>query len=259
MARPHRAHPQSGLLLILAAVVLLTATVLIGGPSSRLFGSADGAERVVTGIGQRRTVTLRDGSRVDLSVTTTLAHPATFATDRRVVTLSGEAMFTVTSDSVRPFLVNAGLVRIETPGATFAVRTYEGERSARVVVTEGSVRVRALGGSDTTARVVRSGQLARITRGGVFSRRDSADLERLTAWRTGRIVFAGTPLREVLVELGRWQDVELRIADSVVANRRVTAEFTTLQTFTEILDEVALGSGAVYRWQGGVVTFRRER
>lgn len=245
--------------LILTALVLLTGAVLWRERGARLFGGSGGAERAVTGIGQRGTVRLDDGSRIDLSVATTLAYPRELPRDRRAVTLTGEAMFDVAADSTRPFIVNAGHLRVETTGARFVMRAYTGQPSARVVVADGSVRVRATAGADTAGRTLRAGQLIRVTRGGSVSRQDSVNVERLTAWRTGRIIFAGTPLRDALVELGRWQDVELRIADSVVANRRVTGEFTTLQTFTEILDEIALGIGAVYRWQGRVVTFRRER
>ena len=244
---------------VAAAVVLVVGAALLRAPSARLFGSADADDRAVTGVGQRRTIHLDDASRIDLSVATTVAHPAPLAQGRRVVTLVGEAMFTVTPDSSRRFVVNAGFLRVETTGATVAIRAYSGQPFARAVVTEGDVRVRALVGSDTAVRTVRAGQLVRVTREGRVSRQDSVDVDRLTAWRAGRIVFAGTPLRDALVELARWQDVDFRIADSVVANRRVTAEFTTLQTFTEILDEIALGIGAVYRWQGRVVTFRRER
>ena len=259
MTERPRDRPGSKRWILLAALGLLTAAALLRGPSARLFGGADGAERAVTGVGQRRSVELGDGSRADLSVLTTLVYPDELPRDRRVVTLTGEALFTVAVDSARPFVVNGGQLRIETAGATFAVRAYSAERTARVVVGEGSVRVRPLAGADTVGRVVRSGQLVRVDRQGRFAREEPASIDRFTAWRAGRIIFAGTPLREALVELGRWQDVELRIADSVVANRRVTAEFSNLQTFTEILDEIALAIGAVYRWQGRVVTFRRER
>ena len=258
---PHWHGARSGTKrwIVLAGLVVLTLAALLRGPSARLFGGARGVERTVTGVGQRRSITLNDGSRVDLSVATTLLHPGEFPRDARTVTLVGEALFTARMDSARPFIVTAANFRVESSGALFAIRAYPGRPAARVAVSEGSVMIRGLGAGDTIGRVIRAGQVARITRDGGFSRQDSADFDRLTAWREGRIVFSGTPLREALAELGRWQDVELRIADSVVANRRVTAEFTTLQTFTEILDAIALGIGAVYRWQGRVVTFRRER
>ena len=259
MIPPHGLRSTWKFWTVLAALALAAGAALLRTPSARLFGGADAADRVATDIGQRRTIHLGDGSRIDLSVASSVAPPAALAPARRVVSLAGEAMFTVTSDTARPFVVNAGPLRVETTGATFVVRAYTGQPFARAIVTEGAVRARALVGPDTAARRVRAGQLVRVTREGRVSRQDSIDVDRLTAWRSGRIVFAGTPLREALVELARWQDVDFRIADSVVANRRVSAEFTTLQTFTEILDEIALGIGAMYRWQGRVVTFRRER
>ena len=246
-------------------VIAVTVLLLIGGavlmrsPIAGQFGGASGGERLVTGIGRRSAVTLEDGSRVELSVASTLAYPAEFASSERAVLLSGEGFFTVSADSARPFVVTAAHSRVETRGAAFAVRATTGENSARVVVAEGAVAVGLASRPAGRSRVLRPGQLARISRDGAISRQDSVNVDRFTAWRRGRIVFTGAPLRDAIVELARWYDVDLRIGDSVVANRRVTAEFSATQTVTEVLDEIALGIGAVYRSQGRVVTFRRER
>jgi transmembrane sensor len=244
---------------ILVVAALALGAMVLRTPAASLFGGSARSERIVTGIGQRRTIRLTDGSRIDLGVATTIVHPNEFANDRRAVTVAGEAYFTVATDSARSFIVTAPYATISTSGASFAVRAYPEESDAQVVVAEGTVRIRSPSAADSEGIAVDSGQLARITRAGRISRQDSVDVARLTAWRRGRIILGGVPLRAALVEVGRWQDIELRIADSVVANRRVTAEFATTQTLTEILDEIALGIGAVYEWQGRVVTFRRER
>lgn len=256
MHEPRRAARRRALVGVTALVVVV---LVWRSPLPGRFAGDTRAERAVTGIGQRRTIRLNDGSRVDLGVASTLVHPARFTVTRREVTLSGEAFFTVAADSSRPFVVTAGNAGIETLRATFAVRAYPEGTSVRVVVAEGAARLRIASAADTGGTTVSDRQLARVSRAGAIVRQNDVDVDRFTAWRTGRIILAGVSLRETLIELERWQDLDLRIGDSVVANRRVTAEFTTLQTFTEILDEIALGIGATYQWEGRVVTFRRDR
>ena len=65
---------------------------------------ASGTVEHVTGIGERRTLRLADGTRVELSVATTLRHPAQFPPEGRPVTLIGEAFFAVANDQRRPFI-----------------------------------------------------------------------------------------------------------------------------------------------------------
>ena len=258
--RQRAERPRSGrgsqALLVLAALVAIA--LVVRAPAGRLFGGAAGDVRVTTGIGERRTVSLSDGTTVDLGVESTLVHPRDFSPARREVTLTGEAFFTIAADSARPFVVTAAHGVIETSGAAVAIRAYPDQPSVRVVVAEGAVTAR-LAGSDSGTTPLGPRQVARISREGAVQRQRVEDTERFTSWRRGRIVLSGIPLREALAELGRWQDADLRIADSVVANRRVTAEFAMTQTFTEMLDEIALNVGAVYSRQGRLVTFRRER
>lgn len=251
--------PSARVPLVLLLVGLLAGALVLRGPIARRFGGATQAERLVTDIGRRGGATLDDGTQVELSVATTLVHPPRFPASDRTVVLSGEAYFAVVPDSLRPFIVTAAPAAVETRGASFGIRANPEQGTAQVVVTEGTVTVRRASRLLGGGTVLRAGQVARMTRDGAITRRAEPNIDRLTAWRRGRIVFSSVPLRNAIVELRRWHAVDLRIGDSVVANRRVTAEFAATQTLTEVLDEIALGIGAVYRSQGGVVTFRRER
>jgi len=46
-----------------------------------------------------------------------------------------------------------------------------------------------------------------------------------TAWIDGRLMFDNTPLPEVLEALGRWYGLRLRLVDSSLARRHLTAVF----------------------------------
>lgn len=246
------------MLIGLLAVIALAIVALRGGLHDA-WNRASGIVEHVTDVGERRTVRLADGTRVELSVASTFRYPSQFPADSRPVTLIGEAFFVVAKDEQRPFIVTAGPAAVETIGAGFGVRAYPGTNSARVVVDTGIVGVRPEDAEGAPAIPVAAGGLARIARDGAINRSDSVNLAAHLGWRAGRIVLADLPLRSALTEIGRWQRVDLRIQDSIVANRRVTATFASHQTLTEMLDGIALQAGARYERSGGTVTFLLDR
>jgi transmembrane sensor len=105
--------------------------------AGRIKGS-DSAEQYVTAIGQRSTVTLRDGSSVELNAKTRVK--VNFTETRRSVELvDGQALFHVAKNPYRPFIVRAGNREIVAIGTAFDVRvdaTY-----LRVTLIEGKVAV----------------------------------------------------------------------------------------------------------------------
>ena len=42
----------------------------------------------------------------------------------------------------------------------------------------------------------------------------------LVRWREGTLAFDDTPLAAIAIELGRWYDLEFRLADSLLARQR---------------------------------------
>ncbi len=56
--------------------------------------------------------------------------------------------------------------------------------------------------------------------------RHAAAAER-AGWERGRLVFDDVSLPQAAAEVGRWYDVDVTIADSVLARRHVTAVFST--------------------------------
>ena len=85
--------------------------------------------------------TLPDGSVVSLNSGSKLTYPETFRSDKRKVSLSGEAFFEVTSNPLQPFIIDAGNVIIEVVGTSFYVRSIPGEINVEVIVKTGKVAV----------------------------------------------------------------------------------------------------------------------
>lgn len=163
-----------------------------------LFLPGDRATVYVTAPGERRTISLADGSTIVMNGASRLEVRLS-GKERRVEMGSAEAAFDVVRDTRRPFRVTAGESRIEVLGTAFDVRRDEG--STRVSVSRGVVRVSDLA---SPARNVR------LTAGQSVARDDATDMIEVTAgapeiagWLSGRLVYNDRPLSEVAADLSR--------------------------------------------------------
>jgi transmembrane sensor len=185
-----------------------------------------------TGVGERRTVTLADGSAIALNTDTAVT--ARFgATERRVRLDSGEILVTTSKkpsgSAARPFVVETGHGELWPLGTRFAVRRLDG--ACRVDVFEGAVQIRPHDAT-TLSRTLQAGEQATFTRTGV-GEPGAAD-DGAAAWTDGMIVASGMRLADFLVELGRHRPGRLG-CDPAVADLRVSGTYPLADT-ERILD-----------------------
>lgn len=174
-----------------------------------------------TALGERRQFDLPDGSQLQLNSGTRLS--VDFSAGRRHVLLSqGEAMFIVAHDTSRPFVVSTAQGEVTVTGTRFDVR--QDLASTRVAVEQGSVRVQGAG--DGLAQLG-AGQGSHIDAHGKVAAPYAIDVDSLTAWRQGKLVFDNTPLSEVVVEVSRYRAQPLRVAPGKVAGLRLSSSFST--------------------------------
>jgi transmembrane sensor len=187
------------------------------------------AERITaTAPGERATLRLADGTRVIIGVASTVRYPTTFGDGAREVSVEGEAYFDVVHEAKRPFLVRVGSLVARDLGTQFTVRQYPEDSGARVVVREGQVAIRQAS-AGPSEQVVAAGQLGRLERGGQPSV-EPADIGRYFAWTEGRLVLDGVPLRQALPQLGRWFDLEFRLADPRLGGIPLTVSLASQPT-----------------------------
>ncbi|MCP9630528.1 FecR family protein [Rhodopseudomonas palustris] len=175
-----------------------------------------------TSIGERKTITLDDGSQIELA-TATAIDVSFKPSERRIKLLTGEAFFTVAKDSTRPFIVSAGRGEVKVLGTAFDVKIA---RDVRVAVTQSKVQVGAPPSPPvevTASHEVRYGPagLSAVT---------EADLDAVQAWRQNQLVFRDVPLSEVLTELGRYRRGSVVLLGGELGQRHVTAVFDTQDT-----------------------------
>ena len=189
-----------------------------------------------TGPGEQRTLSLKDGSVVELNTRTELK--VSFSDEQRNLTLvSGEAFFQVAPNKSRPFVVDVGQGSVMAVGTAFNIRRHS--QNAEVVVTEGIVQMSEHQDPSTPApkseRLVLDQKASFGKRG--LSKVSHADAESSLAWRSQTLIFEQVTLVDALEELNRYLDQPVDTSDASLKGLEVSGTFSvkapeaTLQAF----------------------------
>jgi transmembrane sensor len=245
---PRRELPRSRILSRPIAAVIATLTL---GLSIWLLADRFSGSYIQTGIGELRSVTLTDGSVVDINTSSAIRIDVD-GPRRAVSLLRGEARFKVAKDPRRPFIVIAPQATVRAVGTVFNVRA-QSTRTA-VAVLEGRVEVRETSSSTPTtqsppsasvdrtgaALILSAGQLAAVTDRGEILPGSGPSLDRVSAWTERRLVFRNETLAEVVAEFNRYNRRVIRIDDPVLADLRINGTFDSSdrQSFIEYLQQL---------------------
>jgi transmembrane sensor len=247
-------RPLVALLRIAAAAVIIIGGITFWQRKNSADLEASG--RVyATNVGERRDVSLNDGTKVLLGPTSRLIIAPSYGTDRRLVTLDGIAYFSVVHDPARPFTVRAGAISIQDVGTAFAVETDD-SAGTRVVVDSGSVAIGAADEKHSRGAVLNARDRAVVDAQGTVAVERAALAPEDLAWTQGRLVFRDAPLILVGAELYRWYGVRLRVADPSLADLHLTASFSG-EPVDRVLNVIALTLGARVERQGNVAILSR--
>jgi transmembrane sensor len=203
-----------------AACILLAMGALWMEHDRQWIGSAMADYR--TGVGERRVVTLEDGSSLHLN-TDTAINVAFSASRRDLHLLKGEASFTVALDPVRPFVVKSGTVLTRALGTAFAIRRHAGV--VMVTVVEHQVLLGSSSESALLDLIVHEGEQVRYSAEEGFSPLRRIDLAKETAWQRGKVTFDAQPLAEVVGELNRHRHGHIIILNPALRALKVTGLF----------------------------------
>lgn len=223
---------------VLAGVAAMIAFVVLGIGATLFLGASH--ERVYsTKVGGHETVTLADGSRIELNTNSSLR--VDIGRDHRTASLEkGEAYFEISHDTKHPFVVTAGERRITVLGTKFFVR--DDPDRLEVALIEGRVWLGEA--SDKTraqSTLLTPGDVAVATAGAIaLTRQPQRNLSNDLAWRRGMLTFFHTPLAEAAAELNRYNDRQVVIADADASRLTMNGSFpaTDIAAFTEAAREV---------------------
>jgi transmembrane sensor len=206
-------------------------------PVEAMVTRLSGARIYSTDTGQRSTFVLDDGSSIELNARSRIE--VRYSDYRRdVVLVEGQALFNVTKDLQRPFIVHAGDRQVLAIGTRFDIRLDS--KSVQVTLLEGKVRVAENAAMWKRGKEIEltpgeqlmsnlraaSSQPAMARSAGVAADvvRD-IDVAKVTGWREGRIYFDDLPLEEAVREMNRHSTVHIHISSPELADLRINGMF----------------------------------
>jgi transmembrane sensor len=181
-----------------------------------LIGSQLNQPRYSTVMGEQRSLTLADGSTVELNSRSRIRVHYT-ERERAIDLISGQALFHVAKDHTRPFIVSAGSTRVRALGTQFDV--YERQAGTVVTVIEGRVAVTtdgeisSLTDPSATATSLGAGEQLTVT-ANTLRRIPHPNIAATTAWTQRQLVFDSASLAEVAEEFNRYNECQLIIEGS---------------------------------------------
>jgi transmembrane sensor len=183
------------------------------------------AENVQTAPGELRTITLADGSTIELSGGSEVSLRVT-ERERRVELSSGYALFDVAHNPERPFVVHTPRGDIRVLGTSFVIRI--GEAQVRTTVLRGRVSGAAARPGLLSVLGLRGAVTAEINQeillddeGAQVVAIAAEVIPRRLAWQEHMLAFDGETLSEAIAEVSRQTGWRFELADPELGNERV--------------------------------------
>ncbi|MDN5211970.1 FecR domain-containing protein [Fulvivirgaceae bacterium BMA12] len=220
IAEKKKRPPMSG---YLKAAVIVLVTGVLAWFLMDLDNQSDSVSAALltkeTARGQKITLTLSDGTTVQMNSESVLIYPREFQNTREV-TLKGEAFFMVTRDEQKPFIVKTGDVKTEVLGTSFNIKAFE-RKSIEVTVVSGKVKVKSNLPIEEGASPNTKGEKNEITllpdQQAIYHvdsnllKKSAINATDFIAWKEGMLKFSEVRFEEVAEDLERWYGVDIAI------------------------------------------------
>ncbi len=197
-----------------------TGGLVAAGVAGFLIGRHDDA--TTTEVGEIRRLPMSDGSVATINTDSTIK--VSMTRDRRIVDLvKGEAWFKVAHNKQRPFVVMAGLARVQAVGTAFSVRRRDD--GTEVQVTEGTVKA-WLEDDKAPPVLLHAGDTALLNARGAVARSHAPQaVDDALAWRQGQIALTGQTLASAASEYNRYNQTKIVIENPSLAGERLLGRF----------------------------------
>lgn len=232
---------------LVAAIVILSALPLL---YFSLSGDEQQTEIAYSEIynpkGQKRLVTMPDGSNIFLNGDTKIRYAQNFNSGKRIVYLEGEAFFDVQHRPEQPFIVYTGKVATTVLGTSFNINAYRSLNRISVTVQSGKVGVVVNNHKGKKVHFLSPNQQINITADGITYNRKVVNANEVDGWREYKMVFYDQTLQEIAAQMEREYDLEISIKGATLKQTKITTKFSK-SSVIDILDMIAKLTNSKYK------------
>jgi len=189
---------------------------------------------ISTGKGERKKLTLPDGSKLIMNADSKLGIPSDFGDNARELVFTGQGTFDIQQNSKQPFKVHTGHVRTVVLGTAFDVKAYPGDKALQVAVLSGKVRIEKQEHNriEVLAPGVTKDQLLTYEAGSGKHELKACKADVIAGWQQNKLFFDQASLEEIAEVLERQYNKHIILTGVSKRNCRYT-----LQLKSESIDK----------------------
>ena len=181
--------------------------------------------------GEQKRLILPDSSEVWLNAGSSILYPETFAKDKRLVMLDGEAYFSVKKDTVSPFIVETSQLSVKVLGTRFNVKAYPNDEKITTTLTSGKVEVRS-----QPPHILKPDEQLTYDKKSSDIHISVIDTNDTNCWMAGKLVFTNASAGEIFRTLERHYNTTIDNTAIIPASKRYTVKFLKDESLNEILN-----------------------
>lgn len=183
---------------------------------------------------------LPDGTKVWLNAASSIVYPVQFTgSTSRNVRIEGEVFFEVAKQyyggNKIPFVVTTGDVSVEVLGTQFNINAYSDEKDIKTTLLEGSVKI----STPKSSSLLNPGHEASVASAAADIRISKANTDQAVAWKNGYFQFRQASLEEIMRQLSKWYDIDVRYEGKPVG-KMFSGEIPRSATLLEVLEILEL-------------------
>lgn len=167
--------------------------------------------------GQKLTVSLPDGTQINLNSDSRIEFPSRFTGGIREVLLEGEAYFDVEHNINQPFVVRSGDISTIVLGTSFNVNAYADSPEIQVALVEGKVRVESDQAVQNTV-TLNPDEMAVISKESLEIEVSVFNQREIVGWKDGYLYFEKVAFSDIIERLERWYGVDFEISKEAAIN-----------------------------------------
>jgi ferric-dicitrate binding protein FerR (iron transport regulator) len=198
-------------------------------------------------------VELPDGTDVTLLPYASVSQLSENGHQDRIVTLVGRAFFSVTSDSVKPFIVKCGNIDVQVLGTEFEVESDTIAETVLVSVKEGMVGVS--GKNRRFNEILNDNEQLLVNQDEEVLQKSESGQNHFS-WKTGVLQFESSPVRDVLKELSKYYRIEFVLESEEIEEMLLTTKIES-QPIEEVIMILEISLGVVIEERNGVLYLKK--
>lgn len=201
--------------------------------------------------GQKKKITLADGTKVVLGPESSFSYPASFDKDSRTVAVEGEAYFEVSKAPHLPFIVQTSVLTVQVLGTHFNVNARGNQPLSSVALLEGAVKVK-LKEKVNEEYLLKPGQELSVNHHTHQVYQHALDSIAVLGWQNNILKFRNEQFGSAAYRIEKMYGVKIVFKDQAAANTRLYATFRD-QPLSDVMDMICTSGILAYHQEGDTI------